>query len=36
VGLERPWRLLADFVEPDFSVRPYYAGLGYLFRGRAK
>lgn len=36
MGLDRPWRLLADFVEPDFSVIPYYAGLGYLFRGRAK
>lgn len=35
-GLEQPWRLLADFVGPDFSVTPYYAGLGYLFRGRAR
>ena len=36
VGLERPWRLLPDFVEAGFSVSPYYAGLGYLFRGCAK
>ncbi|MEO8384685.1 MAG: methyltransferase domain-containing protein [Betaproteobacteria bacterium] len=34
VGLECPWRLLPEFVEADFSVRPYYAGLGYLFHGR--
>jgi demethylmenaquinone methyltransferase/2-methoxy-6-polyprenyl-1,4-benzoquinol methylase len=35
-GLERPWRLLPGFVQSGFSVSPYYAGLGYLFRGRAK
>ncbi|MEQ1517698.1 MAG: class I SAM-dependent methyltransferase [Usitatibacteraceae bacterium] len=35
-GLDRPWRLLPDYVEPDFTVKPYYAGLGYLFRGRAR
>ncbi len=35
-GLEQPWRKLVGFVQPGFSVRPYYAGLGYLFRGRAR
>jgi ubiquinone/menaquinone biosynthesis C-methylase UbiE len=35
-GLEQPWRKLAEFVQPEFSVRPYYVGLGYLFRGRAR
>lgn len=34
-GLEQPWRKLVGFVQPGFSVKPYYVGLGYLFRGRA-
>lgn len=36
LGLDRPWRLLPDYVEPDFTVKPYYGGLGYLFRGRSR